>query len=546
MIIAGLLSGLGSVAPTAAAASAGSPHVAIESVSAAPSPLPSGGGDITVTGHVEHATSCQLEVLSHQSFPVVYSHAPKSCTGGGYLAHVVIGANPGSVRRTVAFALVARNQSSSFIGRFYVALAGPPAPSVLSASASPAGLPPHGGQVTVTGKVEHARTCQLELLSKQSFPVVYASNVRPCTSNFMAHVTIGGNPSPVHRTVAFGLVARDGSSTFIGHFYVGLAAPSSSPPTTVPAAPPTTVPTAPSTTVPPTTTTVPPTTTTTVRATTTTTAPAPGTQLQQSTNWSGYVANGGPYTRASGTFTVPYLDSGAACDDNISEWVGIDGTSSSDTPLIQAGIGESMTNPSTGRCTAGTFYVWPWWEILPAASTLITTWNSGSTTSVSGGDKVTVTISQISGTNWSIQLTDNTIGETFTTEQSYNGSGSSAEWVVEAPTNSAECGSGVDGHGGCSLAPYSDPSGNQPGVSFSNLTLAPASVGTWDQVTMVQDDVAVSSPSSPNTSGATVTGFTVSYEGSSASARRGAGRLLSRSIMHAGDRVKALTTPIFN
>jgi hypothetical protein len=95
----------------------------IHSVQAAPSALPAGGGKVTVTGRVKYATSCQTELLSHQSFPVVYSHNPKGCASGSYSAHIFIGANPTPVSRIVRFALVARNGSSSFTARFHVVLA---------------------------------------------------------------------------------------------------------------------------------------------------------------------------------------------------------------------------------------------------------------------------------------------------------------------------------------------------------------------------------------------------------------------------------------
>jgi len=49
-----------------------------------------GAGDRTV----ENATSCQLELLSRQSFPVVYSHDPTTaCQDGSYSAFVTIGTN---------------------------------------------------------------------------------------------------------------------------------------------------------------------------------------------------------------------------------------------------------------------------------------------------------------------------------------------------------------------------------------------------------------------------------------------------------------------
>ncbi|HTT89602.1 MAG TPA: hypothetical protein VMF65_08595, partial [Acidimicrobiales bacterium] len=148
-------------------------------------------------------------------------------------AHVEIGANPRPVARSVAFGLVAREGNLAATGRFYVSLAPLLPPSVLAAYASPSALGPSGGMVTVTGRVKNARSCQLELLSRQSFPVVYSHDATTACRNgaFSAHVEIGANPSPVARTVAFALVASDGSLSAIGPFYVSLALrPSSLPP----------------------------------------------------------------------------------------------------------------------------------------------------------------------------------------------------------------------------------------------------------------------------------------------------------------------------
>ena len=118
---------IGSAMTLAAPASASSlvgPAPSVLSAYATPSSLGPAGGEVTVTAKVKNALSCQLELLSSQSFPVVYSHNPTTaCQDGSFSAHVVIGANPGPVKRTVAFALVARNASLSFVGRFYVSLA---------------------------------------------------------------------------------------------------------------------------------------------------------------------------------------------------------------------------------------------------------------------------------------------------------------------------------------------------------------------------------------------------------------------------------------
>jgi hypothetical protein len=167
-----------------------------------------------------------LELLSRQSFPVVYSHNPTTaCCNGNYSAHVTIGPNPSAAKRTVAFALVARNGPYSSTGRFYVSLAPLAVPAVLSARATPSALGPSGGQVAVTGTVRHAASCQLELLSRQSFPVVYSHNpTAACRNgNYSALVTIGANTSRVKRTVAFALVARSGTYSSLGRFYVSLA-----------------------------------------------------------------------------------------------------------------------------------------------------------------------------------------------------------------------------------------------------------------------------------------------------------------------------------
>lgn len=162
----------------------------------------------------------------------------------------------------------------------------------------------------------------------------------------------------------------------------------------------------------------------------------------------------------------------------MAEWVGIDGQGSSS--LIQAGIIETYdpSNPSLYNIT-------PWWEILPASMKPITT------ISVNASDQITVTIDQIRGTNWAITLTDNTNGETFTTDQTYTGPGSSAEWIVEAPQTATAIQT--------TLAPYS------PDVNFNSLRISGSDTSLTEAV-MVQNGYQVSTPS-----GLTSNGFNVAY-----------------------------------
>lgn len=257
----------------------------------------------------------------------------------------------------------------------------------------------------------------------------------------------------------------------------------------------------------------------------------PDTALE-SPNWSGYAVSTGPYTKATGTFTVPYITTAASCDEELSEWVGIDGLN--DSSLIQAGIGESMTNPDTDVCTPGTFYLWPWWEILPAPSTMIVTWNDGTTAAVHAGDQVTVTTSQVSGMTWAIELADDTSGRSFTTEQTYNAADSSADWIMEAPYDPTICG------GSCSLAPYCVLSGGQCSgpVPFSDLGIIGAEATLW-QIVMVQENVHVSTPSAlANDS------FTVEYTGGTKSTFAGTGSTRS-SVLREGNQPHKLASPIY-
>jgi hypothetical protein len=376
----------------------------------------------------------------------------------------------------------------------------PPEPRalVLSVRANPSALHQWGGTVAVSGRVRNATSCQLVLLSHQGFPVIYSHNpTGACRGgNYSAHVTIGANPTYVQRLITFVLVARNARSSFRGWFYILLAphVTHRSVPATVPR--PTTTSTVPTTT---TTTTVP-------RPVATTAPPAPvtsplstasaATQIA-SRNWSGYVVTAGPFTEVTGTFSVPRLTASASCDQHISEWVGIGGFNSGDTSLIQGGIDESMTDPTTGTCRPGSFFVWPWWEVLPQSETQVTRWDDGTAAQVGPGDRVTVTVAQASGSAWGITITDRPSkgpAETFTTMRPYAGPASSAEWVVEAPTSpSGQL---------FNLAPF------DPAVTFSGLGVAGNQAAVWEDQ-MGQGGLVVATPSSLVSNG-----FSVTYTGS--------------------------------
>jgi Peptidase A4 family/Putative Ig domain len=197
-----------------------------------------------------------------------------------------------------------------------------------------------------------------------------------------------------------------------------------------------------------------------------------------SSNWSGYIELNGPFSYVTGTFSVPSLYAGTPPNDLMSEWVGIDG-GNGDNSLIQAGFNESPdpNNPND-------FFIQPWWEILPSAETYITT------VQIRPGDEVTVTLYHFTGSEWAITLTDDTDGETFTTDQTYTGPASTAEWILEALTVGGTV---------TPLAPYA------PVVTFSDLGFA-GSATRLQEVVMVQSGNYVSTPSTIDANG-----FSVAY-----------------------------------
>jgi len=206
------------------------------------------------------------------------------------------------------------------------------------------------------------------------------------------------------------------------------------------------------------------------------TSSAPGPSIA-SANWSGYELGDGPYTSIAGTFTVPDLAPSSTAT-AMAEWAGIDGADNSS--LIQAGVGETY-DPSSNLVQ-----IQAWWEILPAPETPITT------LTVVPGDTVTVAIAQVTATTWAIRVSDDTNGESFTTEQTYGGPLASAEWIVEAPTVSS---SGTI----ATLGVYS------PAITFTGLQAGGNSLSTT-AVVMEQGGVVVSVPSALASAG-----FAVAY-----------------------------------
>ena len=195
-----------------------------------------------------------------------------------------------------------------------------------------------------------------------------------------------------------------------------------------------------------------------------------------SSNWSGYAITGS-FTAVTGSWIVQ--TAGASKKPTYSsQWIGIDGFNNSN--LIQTGTESDYTN--------GAAHYGAWWEILPAAETVIPS------LVVSPGDHMSASVTKGSGSSWTITLSDDTTGQSFTTVQTYTGPGTSAEWVEEAPT--------VGGHI-ATLANYGQATFDPSTANGANPGLTAANSGA-----MVQNHKQVSTPSNPD---ADTDGFNMRY-----------------------------------
>lgn len=152
--------------------------------------------------------------------------------------------------------------------------------------------------------------------------------------------------------------------------------------------------------------------------------PAPILDTVYSTNWSGYAAEtnlstpaSNAVTMVSGSWIVPSVT--GKTNGYSSVWVGIDGYSS---PSVE----QLGTEQDTSKTGATRYYAW--WEMYPNPSILI------SSVPISPGDSISASVTYSSGA-YTLQIADNTTGQSFSTTQSATAQRSSAEWIVEAPSS---------------------------------------------------------------------------------------------------------------
>lgn len=138
-----------------------------------------------------------------------------------------------------------------------------------------------------------------------------------------------------------------------------------------------------------------------------------------STNWSGYMATTGSFTGITASWTVPTVSGNGTSTSADGAWIGIGGVSTSD--LVQTGTQDIVS--ASGQDSTSAFY-----ELLPAPAVTVTS------ISVSAGDTMNATITEVSPGSWTIAITDQTDNQAFTTTVTYSSALSSAEWIEEDPS----------------------------------------------------------------------------------------------------------------
>ena len=213
----------------------------------------------------------------------------------------------------------------------------------------------------------------------------------------------------------------------------------------------------------------------------------------ESSNWFGYnqgALDHSRFTSISGDWIVPTASPHTPGNDEFSStWVGIGGgcpdtgcgSGATDPTLIQAGTEQDVAANGATSYNA-------WWEIIPEPETPISL-------PVHPGDQIHVAIAETLPGVWSIQISNVTTGQSFSTTTPYSGVGASAEWIEETPLL-------IGTNAGFSSLPNLTP------VPFSNATVngGNANLDPSQEMDLIDGNGTVYSvPSAPNS---TRNGFT--------------------------------------
>lgn len=147
-----------------------------------------------------------------------------------------------------------------------------------------------------------------------------------------------------------------------------------------------------------------------------------------SSNWSGYAVpvEAGTVNSASGSWTVPAVSGSSGAYSAF--WVGIDGYNTS--TVEQTG--------TIGYISGRTSLYYAWYEFYPSAMVEITSRTAGvvGTPTVKPGDVISASVTYLSGSTFSVSISDKAESWSFsTTVADASATRSSAEFIAEAPSS---------------------------------------------------------------------------------------------------------------
>jgi hypothetical protein len=172
-------------------------------------------------------------------------------------------------------------------------------------------------------------------------------------------------------------------------------------------------------------------------------------------NWGGYVSFGS-FTTATASWSEPAVTCNST-NDLFAPWVGIDGDGSS--TVEQTGVATD--------CSSGRAVYQAWYEMYPAAPVYYSD-------AVSAGDKITATVTRTATSTYRLDISDTTKGWSRSTSKTLSSRHSSAEAIIESPTDSYP-----SIPGGVKFTGVKFNGTNLSGTSPSGINADDRGVGTW-------------------------------------------------------------------
>jgi hypothetical protein len=148
--------------------------------------------------------------------------------------------------------------------------------------------------------------------------------------------------------------------------------------------------------------------------------------VSYNTIWAGYAVTGSAFTQVQGSWIVTAVDCTKTPNTDSSEWVGIDGWSSN--TVEQTG--------TDADCNGKTPFYYVWYEFFPLNTVVITD------VSIAPGDKFSASVTYDGDDEYTVSITNDTTGQSFSKEVEFKGAGgsgaphrNSAEWIEEMDGN---------------------------------------------------------------------------------------------------------------